>query len=83
MVILIPAIWSLSSCQTRYITYLFVSVVLTCLVLYLKKTILSNNCILYCLVLLNDIPFLNLVCFYLPYGYEKKSGASLMVTPNS
>ena len=35
--------------------YLFVSVALICFVLYLRKIVLSNICILYCLVPLNSI----------------------------
>ena len=37
------------------LTFVFISVVLSCLVLYLKKIILSKICILYCLVLLNRV----------------------------
>ena len=39
------------------ITYLFVSVALICLVLYLKKKMFLNFFILYCLVLLNSVLF--------------------------
>ena len=42
--------------------YLFVSVALSCFVLYLTKIILLKICILHCLVLLNSI-LLNLVYF--------------------
>ena len=42
------------------VTYLFVSVALVCLVLHLKKIILSKMCILYCLVLLNSVLFKHL-----------------------
>ena len=40
-----------------------VSVPVICLVLYLKKIIVSKICILHCLVLLNSVLFFNLVCF--------------------
>ena len=43
--------------QLKYVTYLFVSVGLICLVLHLKKNILLKkiNIILFCLVLLNSV----------------------------
>ena len=43
--------------------YLFVSVAFICLVLYLRKIVLSKICISYCLVSLNSVFFFNLVCF--------------------
>ena len=46
--------------QLRWVIYLFVFVALIFLVLYLKNTILSKMCILYCLVLLNSILVLTL-----------------------
>ena len=46
----------------KIVTYLFVSVALICLFLCLKKIILPNICILYCLFLLNSILFLK-PCF--------------------
>ena len=54
----------LSSCRLIQIStkdaYLFVSVTLICLVLCLKKKILSKMCMLYCLQLLNSVLFLTL-----------------------
>ena len=51
--------------QLRQVTYLFVSVALFCLVLYLKKIILLKICILYYLILLNSILFLTVFVFSL------------------
>ena len=49
--------------QIRQVTYLSVSVALICLVLYLKKILLSKKFIFYCLVVLNSVLFFILVCF--------------------
>ena len=53
---------NLGSIVISYPFHLFDSVALICLVLYLRKTYLSNICILYCLFSLNSVPF-NSVCF--------------------
>ena len=45
------------SFQLKLVNYLYVSVGLICLVLYLKKIIYIKMCILYRLVLLNSILF--------------------------
>ena len=49
--------------QIRYVTYLFGSVVLICLVLYFKNICLSKIYILYCLVLKLMAFFVNLFYF--------------------
>ena len=48
--------------QLRLVTFLFVSVILICLVIYLKKIVLLKCLTLYCLVVLKALLF-NLVSF--------------------
>ena len=50
--------------QLRKVTFLFVSVVLSCLVLYLKKKFYRKyvDCNLYCLVVLNSGVFFSATC---------------------
>ena len=45
----------LSKLQQQF--YLFVSVALICLAVYMRKIVLSNICIVYCLVSLNSVLF--------------------------
>ena len=47
--------------QLKQVTYLYVSLALICVVLYLKKIILSQISMLNCLIILNSVLFFNLV----------------------
>ena len=56
-IIMIIIITESKQTRLKKCTYLFVSVGLICHVLYLEMIILSKMSILYCLVLLNSVPF--------------------------
>ena len=47
----------LSKLQQQFYLPVFVSVALICLAVYMRKIVLSNICIVYCLVSLNSVLF--------------------------